>query len=64
MIKCTKCGGKMFVDRVFTSHDHLELYCLKCGKRDMYHNPQKYGKKIQWIIEKEREIAKKNGNHL
>ena len=64
MIKCTKCGGKMFVDRVFKSHDNLELYFLKCVKRDMYHNPQKYGKKIQWIIEKEREIAKKNGNHL
>jgi hypothetical protein len=54
----------MFVDRVFSSHDHLELYCLKCGKRDMYHNPQKYGKQIQWIMQKEKEIAKKNGNHL
>lgn len=30
----------------------------------MYHNPQKYGKTIQWIMEKERERAKKNGNHL
>jgi hypothetical protein len=64
MIKCSKCNGKMFVDRVFTSHDHLELYCLICGKREMYHNPQKYGKKIQWIIQQEKHMAKKNGNHL
>ena len=30
----------------------------------MYHNPQKYGKQIQWIMQMEREMAKKNGNHL
>lgn len=64
MINCSKCNGKMFVDRVFSSYDHLELYCFTCGKRDMYHTPQKYGKKIQWIMQQEKQIAKKNGTHL
>jgi len=64
MLKCVKCSGKMFVDRVFLSHDHLELYCFVCGKREMYPHPDNHGKKIKWIMNLERERAKKAGNPL
>jgi len=63
-LTCAKCSAKMFVDRVFLSHDHLELYCLKCGKREMFNHPQKYGERIQWIMKQEIARAKKAGNPL
>lgn len=64
MIKCIKCSGKMFVDRVYLSNDHLELYCFTCGKREMYPHPDSKGKKIKWIMDLERARAKKAGNIL
>lgn len=64
MIKCKKCSGKMLVDRVFLSADHLELYCFSCGKREMYPHPYNHGKKITWIMNLEKERAKKSGNPL
>lgn len=64
MIKCSKCNGKMFVDRVFLSYDHLELYCLICGKREIYHTPDKYGSKVKWIMDKEKERARRTANPL
>jgi hypothetical protein len=54
----------MFVDRVFTSYSHLELYCMTCGKRDMYNNPERFGPEIRWIILSEKMRAKTNGNQL
>lgn len=50
----------MFVDRVFLSHDHLELVCINCGKRDMYHNPERFGEMVRWIMKLEIDRAKKN----
>lgn len=58
MLTCSKCYGKMFVDRVFTSEVHLETYCINCGKRDMYHYPENHGKYAQWIFNKEKARAK------
>lgn len=54
----------MFVDRVFLSYDHLELYCLICGKREIYHTPDKYGSKVKWIMDKEKERARRTANPL
>ena len=54
----------MFVDRVFLSHNHLELYCLACGKREMYQNPERHGKRAQWIMQMERARAKKTGSEI
>lgn len=35
-MKCKKCKtGRIFVDRVFSEKDHVELYCLQCGERKM-----------------------------
>lgn len=33
MIKCSKCGGKVFVDLTFTDNRNYEAFCLHCGKR-------------------------------
>lgn len=63
-LTCQKCSARMFVDRVFLSHDHLEIYCMTCGRREMYHNPQKHGERIRWIMEVEKKRAKAIGNKI
>ncbi len=35
MMKCKKCNGRVFVDRVFSQKLHVELFCIMCGKRWM-----------------------------
>ena len=35
MMKCSKCQGRVFVDRVFSQKLHVELFCMMCGKRWM-----------------------------
>ena len=35
MINCKKCGGRVFIDRVFSQKLHMELFCVMCGKRWM-----------------------------
>lgn len=35
MMKCGKCNGRVFVDRVFSQKLHVELFCMMCGKRWM-----------------------------
>ena len=35
MMKCGKCKGRVFVDRVFSQKLHVELFCIMCGKRSM-----------------------------
>ena len=65
MIKWLKCNkGRMFVDRVFLSHNHLELYCLACGKREMYQNPERHGKRAAWIMNSEKIRAKRLGSTI
>jgi hypothetical protein len=35
MMKCQRCGGRVFIDRVFSQKLHMELFCILCGKRWM-----------------------------
>lgn len=63
-IRCTKCDGRVLVDRVFLSYDHLELYCMKCGKRWMYNHPDRHGEIAQWIMKAEKVRAKATGNPI
>jgi hypothetical protein len=58
MLKCKKCKGRVLVDRVFTTQIHIEIYCINCGKRDMFHYPQNCGEYAQWIFQIEKERAK------
>jgi hypothetical protein len=57
MLKCSKCHGRVFVDRQYTSTDHIETSCLTCGNRKFYH-PVGATKEGQWILQKERFRAK------
>jgi DNA-directed RNA polymerase subunit RPC12/RpoP len=51
MMKCQKCGGRVFVDRVFSQMLHMELFCIMCGKRWMINKESsRFGK---WLEEKE-----------
>lgn len=34
-MRCEKCNGRIFVDRVFSQKLHVELFCMMCGKRWM-----------------------------
>ena len=63
-IECTKCKGRVLVDRVFLSYDHLELYCMVCGKRWMYNNPDRHGEIATWIMKAEKTRAKAIGNSI
>ena len=63
-IICTKCSGRMLVDRVFLSYDYIELYCLKCGKREMYPHPEGQGAEIKWIMQAEKNRAKLTGSKI
>lgn len=34
-MNCMKCGGRVFVDRVYSEKKHVELFCIICGNRWM-----------------------------
>lgn len=59
MLCCQKCKGRVFVDRVESSVDHLETYCIICGSRKIYRPPSRFGGSIQWLHERERTLTKK-----
>lgn len=52
MLKCNRCNGRVFIDRQYTSIDHLETFCVQCGERKFYH-PPKNSKEGQWLLQKE-----------
>ena len=54
---CEKCDGRMFVDRVHTAADHLEIFCVICGARKMYHPPSQF-KEIWWLKDAEEKLLK------
>ena len=35
MMNCQGCGGRVFIDRVFSQKLHIELFCIMCGRRWM-----------------------------
>lgn len=35
MMWCQRCGGRVFIDRVFSQKLHIELFCIMCGRRWM-----------------------------
>ena len=53
---CAQCGGRVFVDRVFSQKLHMELFCIMCGKRWMVNKETSvFGK---WLDIKETENRK------
>jgi DNA-directed RNA polymerase subunit RPC12/RpoP len=56
MMRCQKCNGRVFVDRVFSQMLHMELFCIMCGKRWMVNKESsRFGK---WLDEKETQTKK------
>jgi hypothetical protein len=41
------------VDRTLNSDVHIELYCLRCGKRWPLRYPEKFGGFGRWIMKTE-----------
>jgi hypothetical protein len=56
MISCNKCKGRMFVDRQYSSIDHLEIFCVLCGSRVFFHPPLE-SEQGRWILQKEKSRA-------
>jgi len=56
---CTKCKGRVFIDRVFSQKLHMELFCIMCGKRWMFNKETNgFGK---WLDELEQKNQKNYG---
>lgn len=32
-LHCSKCDGRVFIDRAYSNQGNLELFCIRCGKR-------------------------------
>lgn len=58
MIKCLKCGKRMFVDRQYNSVSHIEIFCLCCGSRRFFHPPEE-STEGKWILQKEILMSKR-----
>ena len=56
MIFCKKCNVRMFVDRQYSSVDHLETFCMLCGSRNFFH-PQSESGQGRWILQREKSRA-------
>jgi hypothetical protein len=54
---CTRCGGKVMIDRAYCNFGHVELSCIICGKRWEYHRTHPWAKFIN-KIEAKRNRAK------
>jgi hypothetical protein len=56
MISCKKCKGRMFVDRQYSSINHVEIYCVMCGFRKFFHPPEET-REGAWILQSEKSKA-------
>ncbi len=57
MLKCNRCNGRMFIDRIYSSPMHLETYCILCGNRKFF-NPPESSEEGKWLLKKEQLKAK------
>ena len=56
-MKCLKCNGKILIDRQYSTQEHIEVYCIICGKRKFYHPPDS-SKEGLWFLSQEKMRAK------
>lgn len=59
---CDKCGGRVFTDREYLAENHLELSCLACGKRWIWHNRIE-GDFATWLHSQEMILREWTTNH-
>jgi hypothetical protein len=53
---CTKCNGRVFIDRVFSQKLHMELFCIMCGRRWMIN--KETNRLAKWLELKEMQHEK------
>jgi Zn ribbon nucleic-acid-binding protein len=58
MLKCPKCKGRLFVDRMYNAINHIETFCVVCGFRKFYHNFDESDRTATWLLEMEQKRAK------
>ena len=58
MLKCKKCKGRVFVDRVYSQNLRIELFCVLCGKRWMVKRDNRFG---AWLAKNEEVTSHKYG---
>lgn len=49
-MKCRKCNGRTFLDRVFSDNKNFETACLICGDRRFISKDTEFGK---WLAQME-----------
>lgn len=55
---CKSCGGRTFIDRVFSQKMRIELFCIMCGKRWVI---KKDGNVFgEWLVNQEKKLAKRS----
>jgi hypothetical protein len=47
----------MFVDRQYSTTEHIEIFCMLCGSRQFFHPPSE-SEQGRWILQKEKSRAK------
>jgi hypothetical protein len=52
MLFCKRCRGRVFIDRQYSSIQHMETYCVICGLRTFFHPPVE-SREGKWLLEKE-----------
>ena len=56
MMNCQRCGGRVFIDRVFSQKLHIELFCIMCGRRWMLNkDTNKLGR---WLEQRDEQYRK------
>lgn len=56
-LTCSKCSGRVFLDRAYCNYGHIEMFCIICGKRWEHHRASSIAIKIN-ALEKRREFEK------
>ena len=61
MLKCKKCKGRTFVDRVYSQNLRVELFCIMCGKRWIIRKDNRFG---AWIAKQEQKVQQSYGTSI
>lgn len=57
-MKCSRCSGTVFLDRVFTDNKNFETSCLMCGERKFIGKETELG---QWLtIQETKRMAERS----
>jgi hypothetical protein len=50
-MKCKRCKGRVFVDRIYSQNLRIEMFCIMCGKRWMI--KKETNGFAQWVAKQE-----------